>query len=186
MQRFLFSAAIAITLACSFPAVAHEPGKMEAVKTSPHAEHAPYDVQFLDSMAQHHKEGIHMFQMSLPKISSPELKAILEKAIQEQKTETPKLQALRDSVDKKAPKAINRSLPGMEPMDMTMMASWKGTGHDVHVIDMTIKHHQGAIDLSRDALSKAQNASVKSQAQMIIDKQTKEIAELQQLRSSLT
>ena len=185
MNRSLYPVALAAALACSSIATAHEPAKMEAAKTSPHAEHAPYDVQFLDSMAQHHKEGIHMFQMSLPKVQSPELKAMLEKAIQEQKAETPKLLALRDSVDKKAPKAINRSLPGMEPVDMSMMASWKGTGHDVHVIDMTIEHHQGAVDLSRDALAKAQTASVKSQAQMIIDKQTKEIAELQRLRATL-
>lgn len=42
-----------------------------------------------------------------------------------------------------------------------------------------IEHHRGAIAMSRVALTRAQDAETKRMAQMTIDKQEKDIAELQ-------
>ena len=42
-------------------------------------------------------------------------------------------------------------------------------------IDMMIPHHQGAVAMANDALSKAEHAEVKALARKILDAQQKEI-----------
>jgi uncharacterized protein (DUF305 family) len=59
----------------------------------------------------------------------------------------------------------------MDAMEMTGDAD-----HDFAM--MMTMHHQGAIDMSNKVLEKGNDATIKSMAQMIIDKQTAEKAEL--------
>lgn len=47
--------------------------------------------------------------------------------------------------------------------------------YDERFIDMMIPHHQGAINMAKDALQKAQHPEIKKLAQNIIDSQQKEI-----------
>lgn len=177
---------IALTLSpiATFPALAHETG-MEMMESSPNAAKAPYDIQFLDTMAQHHREGIKMFQMAADKAESKELRDKAQKMVDDQKKEIPELKTMRDEIKPNAPEAINRKLPGMMMMDMSKLESATGKDFDHHFLDMTIKHHQGALDMSRDALKRAKTQQVKDQAQMIIEMQTKEIAEMKQMREGM-
>ena len=61
------------------------------------------------------------------------------------------------------------------------LSSKSGKDFDEEFLKMTIKHHEGAIKMSEDALNKAQNKDVRNKAKMTIDKQTKEIAELKKM-----
>ena len=77
MKHLLRTSAFIITLTLSpiavIPAFAHETGK-EMMQSSPNAAKAPYDIQFLDTMAEHHREGIKMFKMAVDKAQSQELR----------------------------------------------------------------------------------------------------------------
>ena len=78
-----------------------------------------------------------------------------------------------------ATKAESTDMPGMAGsmtgMDTNHMKSMSGTGFDLMFIDMMIPHHQGAVAMANDALSKAEHAEVKALARKILDAQQKEI-----------
>lgn len=156
-----------------------------AMQSSPKAAKAPYDIQFLDTMAEHHREGIKMFQMAVDKAQSQELRDKAQMMIDAQKKEIPELKSMRDSIKPNAPEAINMKMPGMMMMDMSKLESATGKDFDRQFIDMTIKHHQGALAMSKAELKSGKNQQVKDKAQEIIDMQGKEIAEMKRMKKSL-
>ncbi|MBY0406335.1 MAG: DUF305 domain-containing protein [Rickettsiales bacterium] len=165
-------------------AFAHESNK-GMMQSSPNATKAPYDIQFVDTMAEHHREGIKMFQMAVDKAESQELKNKAQEMVDDQTKEIAELKSLHTDVKPNAPEAINMKLPGMMAMDMSKLESAKGKDFDHHFIDMAVKHHQAGVNMSRDALKHAKNQQVKDKAQMIIDQQTQEIAEMKEMRDSM-
>lgn len=185
IRRFSMKKTVAIaafiTALTIFPALAandHEHNH-SAMQSSPAAEQQPFDIQFLDTMIQHHKEGIDMIQMGAEKAENPEVRSMAQKMVEEQKKEIPELQNLRNEVKANAPEAVNRNLPGMEPMDHSKLESATGAEFDREFLNMTIKHHQGAVEMADMALNQAQNPDVKAKAQMMHDKQKQEIEQMQ-------
>lgn len=174
--------AVALIAGLSAPplALAHVSGPEAA--NSPRAAAAPYDVQFLDTMAQHHRDGIEMFQMAADKAQKAEVRKIAERMIREQQQEIPELNRLREQIGPSLPQAINMKLPGMKPMDMTKLEQASGRSFDHSFLDMTIAHHRGALAMAGAAVKRAGSSDVREKAQAIIDKQSAEIGELQKLR----
>lgn len=186
MKSLLVAASLAFTSALAPVAYAHETGKhASTVQSSPDAAKAPYDIQFLDTMAEHHREGIEMFKMAADKAQDRGVRDKAQQMIDEQQKEIPELKSLRDDIDSDVPQAVNMALPGMKPMDMSKLESATGKDFDRRFLDMTIEHHKGAVAMSRDALKNAKSSAVKDRAQTMIDKQDKEIAELKQMRGTL-
>lgn len=185
--KFISASALVIALTLSpiaaFPVLAQT--GMEMMKSSPNAAKAPYDIQFLDTMAEHHREGIKMFKMGAEKAQSQELRDKSQKMVDDQEKEISELKAMREEIKPNAPEAINMKMPGMMAMDMGKLKSASEKDFDHHFLNMTIKHHQGAVDMSRDALKHAKSQQVKDQAQMIIDMQTKEIADMQRMHDAV-
>ena len=74
--------------------------------------------------------------------------------------------------------------PVMDKMHQEMMV--KATGDaDIDFIKGMIPHHQGAIDMAKIALGKAQDERVRKLAQEIISAQEKEIAMMQEWLTEL-
>lgn len=67
---------------------------------------------------------------------------------------------------------------------MNMNLGPKDESFDLRFIDGMIPHHQGAVDMAQEALSKSQRPEIKQLAQQIIEAQEREIAELQAWRKS--
>lgn len=186
MKNILTISALALSILIAAPAYSHEEGNsMGMMKSSPHAAEAPFDIQYLDTMAEHHREGIKMFQMAIEKSDNQEIKTMAQKMIDDQKKEIPELKSMRDDIQSSAPEAVNMEMPGMMSMDMKALDAKSGSAFDHAFLDMTIKHHQGAVDMSKNALKSAQNKSVKDKAQMIIDMQGKEIAKMKDMREAM-
>lgn len=144
---------------------------------------APYDVQFLDTMAEHHREGIKMMQLAVDKAQSQDVKQMAQKGIDDQTKEIDELKSLRNS---DAPETVNMKLPGMMPkekmkQDMAKLEAASGSEFDKHFLQAMIKHHGGAVKMSDDAIAKAQNDDVKAKAKEIHDKQKDEISEMQKM-----
>lgn len=108
-----------------------------------------------------------------------------QKMMDDQKKEIPELKSMRDEVKPGAPKAVNMNMPGMEPMDHSKLEQASGASFDRMFLDMTMKHHQGAVEMAHAALEKAHDSNVKTKAQAIHDKQKAEITKLENMKEKL-
>lgn len=144
-----------------------------------------YDLQFLDSMTMHHQHGVEMAKMAQEKASHAELKAFAQKTVDEHQKEIDQMKRWRDQWYAGKPEAVNKNLPGMSHnMDMGKLQAASGHEFDMMFLDMMIPHHQGAIDMSRDALKKASHQEIKTFARQIISKQQKDKAQMTKWKSA--
>lgn len=169
----------AITAGSSPSAVAM--GERERSPDSVVAEAAPYDVQYLDTMVKHHSDGIAMFELAATRAHREEVRLKAQMMAKEQRREIPELEALSEEIGPHTPQAVNMKLPGMEKMDMEPLRSASGLQFDRRFLEMTIRHHEGALRMSNDALKRAGSGKVRMRAGAIVKKQTAEIDELQKL-----
>lgn len=184
MRIILIVSSLALSLASSQLALAHNDKVDAPMQTAPGAAKAPYDVQFLDTMVAHHGEAIRMARMAVDKAGGDALSAKAQRMIDDQEAEIRVLKSMREDVAADAPAALNPKLPGMTTMDMGKLESASGKEFDRRFIDMMITHHQGAVAMSKSELKSGKKQPVKDKAQEIIDKQVKEIAELEQMRGT--
>jgi uncharacterized protein (DUF305 family) len=68
-------------------------------------------------------------------------------------------------------------------MDMSHMQSMTGHALDMMFIDMMIPHHEGGLAMGQDALAKAEHPEIKGLAQKMIEKQKREIEQMQQWKT---
>jgi uncharacterized protein (DUF305 family) len=150
----------------------------------------PYDLHYIDMLIEHHQMGIDMATMAQNKASHAELKDLATKMVGEQQKDQDQLKKWRDEWYAGKPKSDHMKMPGMKmsgmkmPMDMSKLEAASGNDFDVMFLDMIIPHHQMAIDMSKDALKKAQHAQLKTFARTTIDKQQKEKAQLSKWRAA--
>ena len=156
--------------------------------SAPNAAAQPYDLQFLDSMIHHHEGAVSMAQMVLRKSEREELKTFARKIIDDQNREIAQMRSGREAWFPGKPSAINMDLPGMKKSMMTpeherMMESASGNAFDIHFVDMMVPHHEGAVEMSREFLTKGERPELKSLAEQIIKAQDDEIKQMQAWKS---
>jgi uncharacterized protein (DUF305 family) len=140
----------------------------------------PYDLRFIDAMVVHHQAAI---DMSLPAESSAlraELKDFARKVVADQSREVELMKGWREQWYPGKPETPTiMGMPGMESsmrgMDPRHMQGLKGDAYDRMYVNMMIPHHQGAIVMAEDALTKSQRPEIRKLAQSIIDAQSAEI-----------
>lgn len=149
---------------------------------------AEYDLQFIDTMTKHHEMAVTMSEMAVQKASDAKVKAFGRTMAGDQKKDIARLAAWRTQWYANAANAHTMQLPGASSMDMDMshMQTMSGHAFEMMFVDMMIPHHKGALEMSRDALQKAQRQELKDFAQETIAKQEKEIAELEAWKKSMT
>lgn len=151
------------------------------------------DVQFLDMMLMHHADGVKMAQMGVDKAQNAGVKSLGQKMKDDQQKDIAEMQKMRDSHFSGQPKQemmpVKRREMTMEMMmkmaeeDMQKLEAASGAEFDRTFLDVFMKHHQMAIDMSKEETSKGKNAEVKKKAREIISKQTKEMAEMRRLKT---
>lgn len=143
---------------------------------------AQYDLQFIDSLTRHHQMAIEMAKMGEPKFEHQPLKDAAKTMVDDQTKEIAQLRQWRDQWYPGAAQAENMQMPGMSSMsmDMSHMQSMSGHALDMMFIDMMIPHHEGGLAMGQDALAKAEHPEIKELAQKMIEKQKKEIEQMQQ------
>ncbi len=156
--------------------------KMMDTKSSPDAAKQPYETQFLDTMTHHHQGAVKMAKMVLDRSQNDELRKFAQKIIEDQNKEILQMTDWREKWFTGKPAAINMEMPGM--MDsmkmmsgdgMKMMEGNNNKNFDLHFLEMMIPHHTGAITMSKEALTKAEHAEIKTLANNIIKAQEAEI-----------
>jgi uncharacterized protein (DUF305 family) len=156
-------------------------------KTSAGAASAPYDLQFIDTMSEHHSSAITMAKIAVEKAQYPELKAFARKVIAAQQKENEQMKSWRAGWYKESPPALNMELPGMEGSMMGMEGLQGATGRefDLMFIEMMMPHHAGAVTMAKDAASRAEHSEIKNLAGKIILDQQREIEQMRQWKAIL-
>ena len=155
---------------------------MSNMNSDPGAAEQPFDLQFLDSMIHHHDGAVAMAKMVLSKSQRPELKAFAQKVIDDQTKEIAFMRGLRDQWYAGKPPAVNMEMPGMiggmkmmNGEHMKEMDEMKPEHFDDHFLKMMIPHHEGALEMSKLALQKAEHPEIKKLAEAIQKAQQPEI-----------
>ena len=158
---------------------------------------ANYDLRFIDGMIPHHRGAIDMANEALQKSKRSEIKALAQNIIQTQNREE------NDLIKKwrlawypsaaKTPMAYDDSQQGkMVPMstsqkDSMMMKMDLGAADnqfDLRFLDAMIPHHEGAVVMAKDALTKAKHPELKQLAKEIVASQQGEIDQMKGWRKA--
>lgn len=167
----------------------HDMSNMDHGTSAENAANQPYDLQFIDSMIHHHEGAISMSEMALTKATRPELKSFAQKIIEDQKAEISKMKAWREEWYRGKTSALNMEMPGMKMGKMMdeahtkEMGAMQGKAFDLHFIDMMVPHHEGAVEMAKLAIQKAEHKEIKDLAQKSIDAQQGEIKKMQAWKS---
>lgn len=156
---------------------------------------AEYDLRFIDAMTPHHQGAVMMAKEAQQKSQRPEIKKLADDIIKAQNKEINQLKQWRKVWYPQAsttavaydPHAGHTSAMSQEQMKNMMMDMNLGSADaefDLRFINAMIPHHEGAITMAQDALSKSKHPEIKQLAQNIITSQKAEIEQMKQWRQA--
>jgi uncharacterized protein (DUF305 family) len=153
--------------------------------TSAAADHNNQDVMFAQMMIPHHQQAVDMAKLAETRASKADVK---ELAKQIEAAQDPEIQMMSDwlkswgvAMPSTMP-TMDHGMPGMMPeADMKKLEGLSGAAFDKAVLEMMIKHHEGAIEMARQELSSGASEPAKKLADAIISGQSAEITKMKQL-----
>ncbi|MEH2318973.1 DUF305 domain-containing protein [Nostoc sp.] len=156
---------------------------------------ANFDLRFLDAMIPHHQGAVEMAKEAQQKSKRPEIKKLADNIIKSQNQEITQMKRWRQAWYPKAgdkPMAYDSQMGHMmemssDQMQTMMMSQNLGAADaefDLRFINAMIPHHQGAVTMAKDVLSKSKRPEIKQLAQEIIKAQNTEIKQMQQWRKA--
>ncbi|OYE06298.1 DUF305 domain-containing protein [Nostoc sp. 'Peltigera membranacea cyanobiont' 232] len=154
-----------------------------------------FDLRFIDAMIPHHQGAVEMAKEAQVKSKRPEIKKLADNIIKSQNQEITQMKQWRQGWYPKAgdkPMAYNSQMGHMmemssDQMKGMMMSQDLGAADsefDLRFINAMIPHHEGAVKMGQDALSKSKRPEIKKLAQEIVKAQEVEIKEMQQWRKA--
>ena len=153
------------------------------MKSAPDAAKQPYDLQFLDTMIAHHDGAVQMAKAAMTKTTNAELKAFADKIVADQNREITEMKKWREQWFAGKPSALNMEMAGMansmKGMDAAKLSAANGKTYDLEFLNQMTPHHDGAVVMAREALTKAEHAEIKTLANQIIKSQEAEIKQMQ-------
>ncbi|MDZ8030061.1 MULTISPECIES: DUF305 domain-containing protein [unclassified Nostoc] len=156
---------------------------------------ANFDLRFIDAMIPHHQGAVEMANVAQQKSKRPEIKKLADNIIKSQNQEITQMKQWRQTWYPKAgdkPMAYNSQMGHMmemssDQMKTMMMSQDLGAADaefDLRFINAMIPHHEGAVTMAQDALSKSKRPEIKKLAQEIVKAQDIEIKQMQQWRKA--
>ena len=162
------------------------------------------DQMYIDMMIPHHASIIAMAQAALPRLEDQRLQVIAQAIVDAQSAEIGELRDYREELygdpepmpmDEAMMEAMMQMMPGisgtMDEMASQMDAAAQvaaicaAENTDLAFIEMTIAHHQMAIESSEPVVADAANEEIGDFAQRVIEDQQREIDELETIRADL-
>jgi uncharacterized protein (DUF305 family) len=204
VRNLALPAALAASLVLTACGTADPSGSGSTKASAPIASSAPVsttkneaDVVFASMMIPHHAQAIAMADMALTQASDPKVKALAPKIKAAQGPEIERMSGYLTRWGAPVPAADDGSeMSGMEGMgnqtggmmsakEIATLKNTKGAAFDRMWLQMMVKHHRGAIDMSEIALHNGTNPDAKKLARSIIDGQSAEITEMNSILSGI-
>jgi uncharacterized protein (DUF305 family) len=188
MKKITSLTAIILALTISSPSFAYHDTDDKAylpLKSSAAASNALYDIQFLDTMMAHHRQGITMAEMATERAKNKDVKDRAQIMVYDQKVEISKMQTLRDSIKENAPEAINMKLDGMMSVDLKALDAENVKNFDEAFVRAAIEHKQGSKDMAKEASKRAKNSKVREISRDISNREANNITDLKTLLSDI-
>jgi uncharacterized protein (DUF305 family) len=136
-------------------------------------EEKPFDLQFIDQMIPHHEGALMSSEHTISNSKRPELRQLYENIQKSQSEQIEQMQEWRKEWYPDAEQVFGMMGNGM--MDGSMQRMMGGNVLDTMFLKMMVPHHQLAVDMSDEALSKAEHPELRDLAQNIRDEQSSEI-----------
>lgn len=147
------------------------------------------DVRFAQDMIGHHRGAIEMADLAADRSEDPQVLDLAERIRAAQAPEIDTMTSLLEKWGADVPaegSMSDMSMPGMMSADqMTALAEAQGTTFDRLFLELMTEHHQGAVEMSQTEISDGEDPQAVELARTIEADQTAEIAEMQQMLSSL-
>lgn len=143
--------------------------------TSPQDSAAPYDAQFIDGMTVHHQGAVTMAEQALEASQRPEIKQLAQNIVATQNTEIEQMAAWRQQWYSEL--AATGGTGGH--MGDMQLSSDSSVPFDQRFITAMISHHSGAIEMAKEAQTRAEHAEIKQLAGEIIRAQEAEVQQLE-------
>ncbi len=137
---------------------------------------ATYDAQFIDGMTIHHKGAVVMAEQALQESQRPEIKQLAQNIIA---TQNPEIEQMATWRKQWYPNVLTTQGTGGHMGEMEV-SSDTAIPFDQRFITAMISHHQGAIDMAKEAQTKAEHEEIKQLAGEIIQAQEAEVQQLQE------
>jgi uncharacterized protein (DUF305 family) len=177
-------------MAQSMPGMNHGSGSMN-MDLGPKDQ--AFDLRFIDGMTPHHQGALEMAQEALQKSQRPEIKQLATAIIAAQEQEIARMKDWRKAwypTVADTPMMYDASMGHMMPMSTEMRQTMMMSGDlgaaddqfDLRFLNAMIPHHEGALDMAKQALQKSARPEVTKLAQDILSSQQKEIDQMQQWR----
>ena len=200
----LSAAALAAFGAATAAAQGHtnHPGQTGQQQQSGHAGHGqaadmPHDLHYIDMMITHHEQGVEMARLAREKGADARVKAFARKTADDQQRDIAVLRGHRQHrysdrpvMDHSQMTAHMQSMPGHRDMkmdpeaDMARLRAAEGRAFDRLFLDTMTHHHRMAVDMSKEAATKAEHAEIRDFARKAAAKQQGEIAEMSRIKAS--
>ncbi|HLO50790.1 MAG TPA: DUF305 domain-containing protein [Kamptonema sp.] len=156
---------------------------------------ADYDLRFIDAMMQHHQGAVNMAKEVLKKSKRAETKKLAADIIKAQEKEInqmkewrtawyPKASSTAMAYDAKMGHNMAMTPEQMNNMMMSMDLGAADDQFDLRFINAMIPHHEGALVMAKDALSKSNRPEIKKLSQDILTSQQKEIEQMKDWRQT--
>jgi uncharacterized protein (DUF305 family) len=146
----------------------------------------PFDLQFIDQMIPHHEGALMSSEHMISKSKRPEMRQLYENIQKSQSEQIEQMQEWRKEwyPDAGQPSEMMGeeqigSMLGNGMMDGSMQEMMGGNVLDTMFLKMMIPHHQMAVDMADEALSKAEHPELRDLAREIRDGQSSEIKLMQ-------
>lgn len=158
------------------------------------APHNDADVAFAQSMVPHHQQAIEMAELALERAGSQEVKDLAQRIEDAQDPEIRILEGWLAEWGEEADGGMegmdhggNGSMSDgmMSDEDMADLESLEGAAFDKAFLTMMKEHHEGAVAMAQTELEEGEYEPAKELAQDVIDNQSAEIEEIEELLESM-
>lgn len=148
----------------------------------------PFDLQFIDQMIPHHEGALMSSEHMISNSKRPEMRHLYENIQKSQSEQIEQMQEWREewygedagqSSGMMGDGQTGSMMGNNGMMGGSMQGMMGGNALDTMFLKMMIPHHQMAVDMSDEALSKAEHPELRDLAQKIRDEQSSEIELMQ-------
>ncbi|MBP2420784.1 MULTISPECIES: DUF305 domain-containing protein [Microbacterium] len=175
----------------SMPGMDHGSSSSPSSSSTVTADFNDADVMFAQMMIPHHQQAVEMADMILNKEGiDPGVLTLASDIKAAQQPEIDQLQSWLDEwgadmPDMDSMEGMDHGGGMMSEDDMAALEAATGAEASRLFLEQMTMHHEGAIEMAQDEVDNGQNPDAVEMAQTIVDTQTAEIAQMQELLAQL-